>query len=602
MELGLVWMYLVTMEKFTCVLGIALVLWFVFLAVYRSIIRKKNLSDKIWKVLCVVPLIACIVHWCMFSLKGLLGTSIRFYLPLYAGAILMVIWMVLVHFKKASKVSTVIVGVGTIAGVVAGIIILLILEWRVIVGNATRMNYVDSLYELSSEMQAYYSLSDWKEIDYDALNAEVLPYFEEAQKTGDEVLYYEALCRYISAFNDGHIWIVSNTENGFEVEMTAVEKMSGNDYGFSLFTIDTGETIAILVEEESEAAESGIVNGTIITKWNGVDIDEAIDDYDYELFDMEPVAANFEMVKPIYFAGMGGETLEVSFLDEEGNEQTAVINSIGSYFDRREVAIAKFFHVIVPDYDYYISLDDEEKQAYKADYKEKTKNFGYKMLSEDCGYLRINSEMVDTFDDVMAEITNDYPKLRNLVDSELEDLKSQGMERLVIDIRNNGGGYMSIVTAIVSLFTDESIDIGGNAAYLGGQRKKCSNDIVQPNGKWADLPIVVITNAQCGSSGDGLTYALSQCKNVTVIGMTESHGIFQSVGGSCYMTNGDFVICYPCFSCVDSNGSVAIDAGADRIGRIPLDVKIPVTREAAIKMFEDGEYDYELEYAMNLFE
>ena len=162
MEFGLVWMYLVTMEKFTCVLGIALVLWFVFLAVYRSIIRKKNLSDKIWKVLCVVPLIACIVHWCMFSLKGLLGTSVRFYLPLYAGAILMVIWMVLAHFKKDSKVSTVIVGMGTFAGVVAGIIILLILEWRVIVGNATRMNYVDSLYELSSEMQAYYSLSDWK--------------------------------------------------------------------------------------------------------------------------------------------------------------------------------------------------------------------------------------------------------------------------------------------------------------------------------------------------------------------------------------------------------------------------------------------------------
>ena len=103
-------------------------------------------------------------------------------------------------------------------------------------------------------------------------------------------------------------------------------------------------------------------------------------------------------------------------------------------------------------------------------------------------------------------------------------------------------------------------------------------------------------NGQCMDAGDGLACHLSKLPNVTVMGITEPNGSNQESGGMCLLPGGA-VLSYPVGLVLDENGEPLVDTRSDRVGRNPLDVKIPYDMEAAMKMFSD-QGDYELDYAI----
>lgn len=155
---------------------------------------------------------------------------------------------------------------------------------------------------------------------------------------------------------------------------------------------------------------------------------------------------------------------------------------------------------------------------------------------------------------------------------------------------------------VVSLFTNDEIDMGCSALKINGEYMTVTEYRVRADGRWADLPVVVLTNAQCGSSGDGFVYALSRYPNVTTMGITCSEGIFQNVGGHIILPDSHFYLHYPVISSLEQNGDIMIDTKADRLTRIPLDEYIPVTKEAALMFFGENNRDYEAEYAVNFLD
>ena len=92
---------------------------------------------------------------------------------------------------------------------------------------------------------------------------------------------------------------------------------------------------------------------------------------------------------------------------------------------------------------------------------------------------------------------------------------------------------------------------------------------------------------------------LSRLDNVTVAGITNPAGINQETGGYIYMPDNAY-IAFPIGLILDNDGKPNIDVDNTRISRNPVDIKIPLSKEAALKIF-NGE-DYELEWAINFLE
>ncbi len=595
----LVFAYLYSMDRITLLLALFIILYFIGMAVWHAIIKKKDGFMKLWRIFSVVPIALCAVHFVFSSFSRNIGLSVNVFFPFYIGALAIAIWQFAANTKVLYRVSSVIVGAATVVGLVFGTFNMTVNNDMVHLCNSSKEGYVESFDKIVADMKEHYVLNEWKEIDYEKIVSAIRPKVEIAEKNNDPVAYYKAIYEYVNIFHDGHIWIAPLDADGSAICNQAYKELAGNDYGFSLFTIDTGETIAVMVEEGSEANKLGINNGTVITKWNGTEIDKAISEADCILASSCPVKANEDMIKPVYFAGTGGETIEVCFIDENGGEKSVTISSIGYYDKRLNKAIQRFFNQYEFDSEAFVQMTVEEREAAFETLKAANENFRLEMLTDNCGYLAITVEEYDTVGDVIAEIKGEYPDITELVNAKLEDLKSRGMRELVLDLRNNGGGYPIIMCEVVSLFTNDEIDMGYNALKINGEYMTLTEYSVKADGRWADLPVVALTNSQCGSSGDGFVYALSRCPNVTTMGITCSDGIYQNIGGYVVLPDSNLYLHYPIFYAVDSNGDLMIDTKVDRLTRIPLDAYIPVTKEAALMIFGENSRDYEAEYAVN---
>ena len=101
---------------------------------------------------------------------------------------------------------------------------------------------------------------------------------------------------------------------------------------------------------------------------------------------------------------------------------------------------------------------------------------------------------------------------------------------------------------------------------------------------------------RCASAGDGLGLYLSRIDGITVAGLTNPAGINQETGGYVYMPKGA-IINYPTGLVLDKDGNPNIDIDNTRISRNPVDIKIPLTKENALKLFNNE--DYELEWAID---
>ena len=123
-----------------------------------------------------------------------------------------------------------------------------------------------------------------------------------------------------------------NRENTHIVE-EAKNRLAGNDYGFSMITYSNGETVAILVEEESEAYDSGIRAGTRIISWNGLPIEDAKKEIEciYLGSNVHALLENEDKLKAAFLAGKGDDIVTVEFVDSSGNVQVAEIKKMGGY-------------------------------------------------------------------------------------------------------------------------------------------------------------------------------------------------------------------------------------------------------------------------------
>lgn len=132
----------------------------------------------------------------------------------------------------------------------------------------------------------------------------------------------------------------------------------------------------------------------------------------------------------------------------------------------------------------------------------------YKMLTDQNGYIQITE-----FDHITVE----------QFEEALTALKAQGMERLIIDLRNNGGGNVDAVCQIADALLPEGLIVA--TEYKSGRRDEMTSDA-----QCLDIPMAVLVNGSSASASEILAGALKDYGVAVIVGtQTYGKGIVQSV-------------------------------------------------------------------------
>ena len=138
-----------------------------------------------------------------------------------------------------------------------------------------------------------------------------------------------------------------------------------------------------------------------------------------------------------------------------------------------------------------------------------------KMLQENIGYVKITGfesklELTekDTYDEFIEHLLA---------------LKSAGMKKMIIDLRDNPGGDLRVVCNIADALLPKGV-----ITYT--EDKYGKQEFIYSDNDQLDMPIVVIVNGGSASASEVLTGALKDHKKATVIGTkTYGKGIVQGV-------------------------------------------------------------------------
>ena len=131
----------------------------------------------------------------------------------------------------------------------------------------------------------------------------------------------------------------------------------------------------------------------------------------------------------------------------------------------------------------------------------------------------ITSNIFDKNDKKIGYIAIDiFSSVTNKQFSEaLTELEKEKIDGLVIDVRDNGGGYLNVVTDIASLFLEK-----GKVIYKLEDSKGITEKKDQTKTK-RTYPIAVITNAASASASEILASAIKESYNGFVVG-TNTYG------------------------------------------------------------------------------
>lgn len=115
------------------------------------------------------------------------------------------------------------------------------------------------------------------------------------------------------------------------------------------------------------------------------------------------------------------------------------------------------------------------------------------------GYIKI-----DTFSNTT------YNQFKNA----LESLESEGIKSLIIDVRNNGGGYLNSAVEIAELFIEKGKNI------YGLENKNGTTFYTDDTKTKREYKIAVLINGASASASEILTCALKESYGITTIGTT----------------------------------------------------------------------------------
>ena len=123
----------------------------------------------------------------------------------------------------------------------------------------------------------------------------------------------------------------------------------------------------------------------------------------------------------------------------------------------------------------------------------------YYMLNDALGYIKINKFSATTYDEFKKA---------------LDSLLNEGMEKLVLDLRHNPGGYLQIATQII----DEFLEEGKLIVFTKNKGSKIDNTYATTSGDFEDGHVFVLINGASASASEIVAGALQDNDKGTIVG------------------------------------------------------------------------------------
>lgn len=134
----------------------------------------------------------------------------------------------------------------------------------------------------------------------------------------------------------------------------------------------------------------------------------------------------------------------------------------------------------------------------------------YKMLDNGIGYI---------------EVTDFYEKTAEQFGVAVADLQAQGMQSLIIDLRNNPGGYVHIVVDMCNQILSE-----GTIVYTEDKNGTVLESYEADSKQSLDIPMVVLVNGNSASASEIFSGCMKDHGVATIVGTTTfGKGIVQQV-------------------------------------------------------------------------
>lgn len=292
-------------------------------------------------------------------------------------------------------------------------------------------------------------------------------------------LVYMNLSGNVSMTNNKHVNEFINTYNKLLDEY--YEDLDENklvDAAINGMLSYTGDDYTIYMNEDATEVLNDKLNGT----YEGIGIRITMNDdnqiYVYEVFDESPAKKAGLMVGDI-LVSINGEnvsgksTEDVSLIIKNSKDNKSVINVLRNGQE--------------------ISFEIERKTLIVPAISSSIKEVNGKKI----GYIHL-----ETFSNT----------LDTQVETTLISMENDGIDSLIIDVRNNTGGYLTSCTNIIELFLEK------DKLMYSIKGKTTSDDYKDTTETKREYPIVVLINAGSASASEILASSLKYSYGATIVG------------------------------------------------------------------------------------
>lgn len=395
------------------------------------------------------------------------------------------------------------------------------------------LGYVEAFDEMIALLRRRYAFTEYKGVDWDALNAEFRPRIIEAEQNRDSMGFRRALRQLAWRIPDGHV--------SGPFDASEFQRESSGGLGFVLRQLDDGRVLVTRVIPDLPAQRQGIQVRAEILEINGLPIEQALEQ-------VVPWTSPFSTphnlrLEQLRFVHRAPINTPITITYRNPGEQVQSARLI-TEFDPQSFTESASSPRPVPG-----QLPVE-----------------FRILDNGMAYIALYS------------FADDLPLMVRLWERAITQISRDNVPGLIIDLRRNGGGSGFLGDQLPAYFFDEELLLGNVARYSASRDEFVVNPLLEDrfilpeSGLYYGGNIAVIVSPDCASACEAFAFAMTIENRAAIVGHYPTAGLGGSVVPIAMPENATFS--YTTSRTLGPDGEINIEG----IGVAPT-VRVPVNED-----------------------